>query len=187
MYPTLFTTPGLRAFAEEIDAERQRQLAKWGDQRHPDGTGGSGALYVADRYRTIVDHALDAGTATWRDILLEEVYEALAEADPAALRAELLQIAAVCQAWISDLDRRRTAAAVPGPDLATDDELLRDAISLIVDTQFGSASMLTRKLKVSFARACQLLDEMERRGIVGPADGSRARDVLVNRHGEPAS
>ena len=106
-YPTLFTTPGLRAIAEEIDTERQRQLAKFGEQHHPDGTGGSGALYVADRYRTIVDHALDAGTATWRDIALEEVYEALAETDPTRLRAELVQVAAICAAWIADIDSRK--------------------------------------------------------------------------------
>jgi len=101
-------TPGLAQHMVEVDAERQRQLAKWGDQKHPDGTGGSGALYVADRYRTIVDHALDKGTARWRDIVLEEVYEALAESDPARLRAELVQCAAVIQAWIHDLDTRPT-------------------------------------------------------------------------------
>jgi protein involved in temperature-dependent protein secretion len=105
-YPAMFTTPGVRQFAEEIDAERQRQLAKFGEQHHPDGTGGSGALYVADRYRTVVDRALEAGNATWRDIALEEVYEALAESDPARLRAELVQVAAVCAAWIADLDSR---------------------------------------------------------------------------------
>lgn len=101
------TTPGLAKHMVEVDAERQRQLAKWGEQHHPDGTGGSGALYVADRYRTIVDHALDAGTATWRDIALEEVYEALAETDPTRLRAELVQVAAVCAAWIADIDSRK--------------------------------------------------------------------------------
>jgi hypothetical protein len=105
-YPTLFTTPGVKAFAEEIDAERQRQLAKWGEQHHPDGTGGSGARYVADRYRSVVDEAFKADGPTWRDVLLEEVYEALAEADPAALRTELIQCAAVIQAWIHDLDNR---------------------------------------------------------------------------------
>lgn len=108
-YPTLFTTPGVKAFAEAIDTERQRQLAKWGDQHHPDGTGGSGAQYVADRYRSVVDEAFKADGPSWRDVLLEEVYEALAEKDPAALRAELIQVAAVCAAWVADLDSRPAA------------------------------------------------------------------------------
>lgn len=114
-YPILFTTPGLRGFAEEIDAERQRQIQKFVEQHHPDGTGGSGALYVADRYRTIVDHALEAGNATWRDIALEEFYEALAESDPTRLRVELVQVAAVCAAWIADIDSRTPAEAQPAP------------------------------------------------------------------------
>lgn len=99
-------TEGLAAFVADVDAERQRQLAKWGEQHHPDGTGGSGARYVADRYRSIVDHALQADGPVWRDVLLEEVYEALAETDPVHLRTELLQVAAVCAAWITDLDHR---------------------------------------------------------------------------------
>lgn len=104
-------TPGIAQHMVEVDAERQRQLAKWGEQHHPDGTGGSGALYVADRYRSVVDQALQAGQATWRDILLEEVYEALAESDPKSLRAELVQCAAVIQAWIHDVDGREGAGA----------------------------------------------------------------------------
>ncbi|MFF7184671.1 NUDIX hydrolase [Streptomyces sp. NPDC008222] len=100
------STPGMARHMAEVDAERQRQLAKWGEQHHPDGTGGSGARYVADRYRSVVDEAFKADGPTWRDVLLEEVYEALAEDDPAALRTELLQCAAVIQAWLWDLDSR---------------------------------------------------------------------------------
>jgi DNA segregation ATPase FtsK/SpoIIIE-like protein len=68
-------------------------------------------------------------------------------------------------------------------NLSTDDPMLRDAIERVVETQFGSASMLMRTLRprVDFTRACELLNEMERRRIVGPADGSKARDVLVRR------
>ncbi|MEU9470473.1 NUDIX hydrolase [Streptomyces avermitilis] len=102
------TTPGLSRRMVDLDAERQRQLEKFGDQHHPDGTGGSGALYVADRYRSIVDEGLNTGSVTWRDVLLEEVFEALAESDPATLRAELVQVSAVCAAWISDIDSRPT-------------------------------------------------------------------------------
>ncbi|MFG2617768.1 hypothetical protein ACGFXC_09065 [Streptomyces sp. NPDC048507] len=110
MYPTLFTTPGLKQFAEELDAERGRQLAKFGDQRHPDGSGGPVHRFLSNRYREAVDNWAATGGLTWRDILLEEVHEALAETDPARLRAELIQVAAVCAAWVSDLDRRSAMA-----------------------------------------------------------------------------
>jgi hypothetical protein len=105
-YPTIFTTPGLRAIAEDIDAERQRQIAKFGDQHHQDGTGLPAYEHAARRYRDHADRAAECGALAWRDIVLEEVYEALAEKDPAALRAELIQVAAVCAAWIHDLDSR---------------------------------------------------------------------------------
>ncbi|WP_405710042.1 hypothetical protein OG264_15995 [Streptomyces xanthophaeus] len=105
MYPTLFTTPGLKVFAEELDAERGRQLAKWGDQRHRDGTSIGNASW-ADEANAQCQHAADEDCLTWGHILYEEFTEAMAETDPAKLRAELIQIAAVCAAWVSDLDRR---------------------------------------------------------------------------------
>src|SRR5688572_25664360 len=106
MYPTLFTTPGVKKFAEAIDAERQAQLAKFGDQKHPDGTGLPVHEHAARRYRDQADRNAQSGVLAWRDVLLEEVYEALAEKDPAALKTELLQVAAVCAAWIHDIDTR---------------------------------------------------------------------------------
>lgn len=107
-YPIIFTTPGLRAFAEAIDTERQAQLAKWGDQHHPDGTGGLFLTTLAHALRAECQEAAARNEVTWRQILMEECGEAFAETDPALLRTELLQVAAVCAAWIADLDNRPT-------------------------------------------------------------------------------
>ena len=94
----------------EVQAERTRQDTKWGEQNHPDGTGNKSQQDRAEFARRWCESAFGSGYGTWADVLTEEVAEAGAERDPAKLRAELVQVAAVAVAWIAAIDRRAAPA-----------------------------------------------------------------------------
>lgn len=98
------------AILETVIEERDRAMAKWGVQNHPDGTGGNAARLLADAAREDTDEAAKNGTLTWKKILLEEVREAFAETDLVALDNELMQVMQVCCVWREDIARRQQRA-----------------------------------------------------------------------------
>lgn len=100
-------TPSTEAVCVEVWDERLRQDQRWGEQNHPDGTNLAEDTSRADRVKELNDYYVKSDTLTWRDILLEEVYEAFAESDPDRLREELVQVAAVAVAWVEAIDRRQ--------------------------------------------------------------------------------
>lgn len=102
--------PQARVLAE-VAAERRHQDEKFGPQNHRDGTGNLEQQKMAQDARSWCKSAFGSGHGTWSDVLAEEVAEVNAERDPALLRLELVQVAAVAVAWIEAIDRRPTLAA----------------------------------------------------------------------------
>lgn len=108
--PARKTRRSITRTLELVRGERYAQVAKWGDDSskdHADGTGPTiPSLNAREAAQHATDYAAENGTLTWRHILEEEVCEALAESDPAKLRAELIQVAAVAVKWVEAIDRR---------------------------------------------------------------------------------
>ncbi|QDM56629.1 hypothetical protein SEA_BIG3_47 [Mycobacterium phage Big3] len=91
-----------------VETELGRQDGKWGEQNHPDGTGDALFKDLAELAKISCDQAAISGSVTYRHILLEEVWEAMAESDKEKLKTELVQVAAVAVAWVEKLIREET-------------------------------------------------------------------------------
>ncbi|MEU5883387.1 nucleoside triphosphate pyrophosphohydrolase [Spirillospora sp. NPDC047279] len=124
----------LEVVLADVAAERRAQERIWGVQEFPDGTGPEYEAR-ADEAKAEVGASSKRGRLTWRHILTEEFYEALAESDPVRLRTELVQTAAVAVQWIQSLDRRHGGSPHATTANTADgrEKLVRDRIPEIIE------------------------------------------------------
>ncbi|WP_216651584.1 nucleoside triphosphate pyrophosphohydrolase [Actinomadura litoris] len=116
----------------DVAAERDAQDQMWGVQEFPDGSGPEFAERAEQAKRECAE-ASKRGRLTWRHVLTEEFYEALAESAPERLREELVQTAAVAVKWVQSLDRRHSGLAHhTGSGERSAEKLVRDRIPEII-------------------------------------------------------
>ena len=128
-----------------------------------------GSFVSEDEVRKVVAH--------WRQQAPEPVYSTNVEGDDDARGASAGDMQQMSLGGAFDVTSDANAFSAGDDD--EDNVMMRQAMELVVRSQLGSTSMLQRKLKVGFARAGRIMDLLEQRGVVGPSEGSKAREVLM--------
>ncbi len=128
-----------------------------------------GSFVSEDEVRKVVSH--------WRQQAPEPVYSSNVEGDDGPIEASAGGMQQM--SFDGGLDVTSDANAFSAGEDDEDTVMMRQAMELVVRSQLGSTSMLQRKLKVGFARAGRIMDLLEQRGVVGPSEGSKAREVLM--------
>ncbi len=128
-----------------------------------------GSFVSEDEVRRVVAH--------WRQQAPEPVYSTNVEGDDDAGGASVGGMQQMSLGGAFDVTSDANAFSAGDDD--EDNVMMRQAMELVVRSQLGSTSMLQRKLKVGFARAGRIMDLLEQRGVVGPSEGSKAREVLM--------
>jgi S-DNA-T family DNA segregation ATPase FtsK/SpoIIIE len=129
-----------------------------------------GSFVGEDEVRKVVAH--------WREQAPEPVYSTNVEGDDGPGTAGPMQQMTLDHGF-GGLDVTSDANAFSAGDEDEDAVMMRQAMEHVVRSQLGSTSMLQRKLKIGFARAGRIMDLLEQRGVVGPSEGSKAREVLM--------
>ncbi len=121
-----------------------------------------GCFVPNEEINTVIDFIKDQEQSSYNEGVLEEIERHAAE---------------------SENSGKKSAGGISGPGGEDDgDELLKDAIAIIVENGQASTSFIQRKLKVGYARAARIIDELEERGIVGPFEGGKPRQILITKN-----
>ena len=151
-----------RIILDQVGAEK---LVGRGDMLYlPLGAGKpvrvQGCLITDEEVAAVVGHVKQSGSAQYDEEVLHEIEKSVAEKEKGA---------------------KGVGGAAPEDVDNNYDELLPSAIEVVVETGMASVSMLQRRLKLGYSRAARLVDQMEEKGVVGPFEGSKPRQVLISK------